>query len=120
MRAAVALIETAEGVLEVWPDDDGYIADPEALWDDQARRARPCRLHRDVRLDDHDAVSVIEDFLEHHVDVGRGIVHWEETGVYIPDHDGHVPASVGLVFDLDDADVNWRFVQPVFVTEGAR
>jgi len=117
VRVAVVLIETTDGVVEVWPDHDDYIADPEALRDDEDddhRRPAPCRLHRDVRLDDHDAVSVLEDLLEEHVDVGHGIVHWEETGIYIPNRDGHVPARVGLVFDLDADAANWRFTQSLF------
>lgn len=59
----------------------------------------PCRLHHGVRLDDHDALSVLEDFLEAHVDAGPGIVHWEPTSIYVPHGEGGVPARIGLVFD---------------------
>lgn len=71
VRVAVVLIETNDGVVEVWSDDDCYSADPDALRGDAERHAGPCRLRHDVRLDDHDALSVLEDFLEDHVDVGR-------------------------------------------------
>lgn len=126
VQVAVMLIETASGVLEVWPNDAGYIADPEADDDEDDRhRPAPCRLHRGVRLDDHDAVSVLEDFLEEHVDVGPGIVHWEATGIYVPLREGEVPARVGLVFAVDDDHAHWRYVQrslygtlPAVVTDG--
>lgn len=110
VRVAVVLIETNDGVVEVWSDDDCYSADPDALRGDAERHAGPCRLRHDVRLDDHDALSVLEDFLEGPRRRRPGIVHWEETGIYIPSRDGDVTARVGLVLTLDDA--NWRLAQP--------
>lgn len=114
VRVAVALIETTEGVLEVWPGvEDHHLYRAEALYDpdegDGRHRSAPCRLHHGVALDDHDAVSVLEDFLEAHIDTGLGIVHWEPTDIFVPHHEGQVPARIGLVFDLDGGDANWRF-----------
>jgi hypothetical protein len=121
VRVTVTLIETVEGVVEVWPGgEDHDSAAPEAFFDDAADlgcpRPAPGRFHRGVRLDDHDAVSVLEDFLEEQVDTGGGIVHWERTSVYVAHADGQIPALVGLVFDLDPGDANWRYTPSLFET----
>jgi hypothetical protein len=56
-------------------------------------------------------------FLEEHVRGGPGIVHWEHTTVYVPGCDGQVPALVGLVFDRDAGDANWRYTPSLFVLD---
>jgi len=110
-RIAVTVVETTEGLVEVWPGDDGQLPrrpPPLAHGDEETRTSgRAMPLHRGVRLDDLDAVSVLEDFLEEHVRTGRGLVHWEPTSVYVPAATAS-PALVGLV-STSSNDAKWQY-----------